>query len=152
MIRLRTRSLPTSTVKPNVGTPGRERQVVVDRLRRVGDRELAAQHVRDGRLGSHRSPSFDVELARNRMAAIGRTPQDHKLAHPYAETGQVGHHASVCHQYQRRSTAVSSDGFLDLGKLALTEFHVVERALQDIPRLRLPEGQTGGVQASATRA
>ena len=47
MIRLGTRSLPTSTVKPNVGTPGRERQVVVDRLRRVGDRELAAQHVHD---------------------------------------------------------------------------------------------------------
>ena len=103
-------------------------------------------------VGSHRSPSVDVELARDRMAAIGRTPQDDKLAHPYAETGQVGHHAAVCHQYQRRSTTVSSDGFLDLGKLALTEFHVVERALQDIPRLRLPEGQTGGVQASAARA
>src|SRR4029450_7591877 len=29
--------------------PGRQRQVVVDRLRHVGDRELAAQHAHDGR-------------------------------------------------------------------------------------------------------
>ena len=74
------------------------------------------------------------------MAAVGRTPQDDKLAHLYAETRQVGNNTAVRHQYQRRSTTVSSDGFLDLGKLALPAFRVVERALQGIPRLRLPEG------------
>jgi hypothetical protein len=97
-------------------------------------------------------PSVDVELTRDLVAAVGRTPQDNKLAHPYAETCQVGNNTPVCHQYQCRSTPVSSDGLLDLGKLALTALHVVERALQDIPRLRLPEGQTGRVQTSAARA
>jgi len=31
-------------------------------------------------------PSVDVELARDRVAAVGHTPQDDKLAHLYAET------------------------------------------------------------------
>lgn len=97
-------------------------------------------------------PSVDVELARDHMAAVGRTPQDNKLAHPYAETCQVGSNTAVCHQHQRRSTTVASEGSLDLGKLTLTALHVVERTLQDIPRLRLPEGQTGRVQTSAARA
>ena len=65
---------------------------------------------------------------------------------------QGGNNTAVRHQYQRRSTTVCREAFLDLGKLALTAFRVVERALQDIPRLRLPEGQTGGVQTSAARA
>jgi hypothetical protein len=84
--------------------------------------------------------SVDVELARDGMATVGHTPQDDKLAHPYAETRQGGNNTAVRHQYQRRSTTVSSDSFPDLGKLALTAFRVVERALQGIPWLRLPEG------------
>src|SRR6185295_7333998 len=95
---------------------------------------------------------IDVELARDRMASIGRAPQDDKPAHLYVETGQVGHHTAVRHQYQRRPTPMARDGFPDLDKLALTPFRIIERALQDLPRLRLPEGQTGGVQTSAARA
>jgi hypothetical protein len=47
----------------------------------------------------------------------------------------------VCHQYQHRSTTVSGDSFLDLGKLALTAFHVVERALQDIHGCACPKAR-----------
>jgi len=86
------------------------------------------------------------------MAAIGRPPQDDELSHPYAETSYIGDHAAMGDQDQRQPIAMRGDLLLDLGDLAPATFHVVERALQDIPRLRLPEGQAGRVQAAAARA
>jgi len=97
-------------------------------------------------------PLVDVEPARDRMAAIDATPQDHEFSHLDGETRQIGRDTAVRHQDQRRSTTVASDGVLDLGEVTSAAFHVAERALQNIPRLRMPEGQTRGVQATAARA
>jgi len=121
----------------NPGTEERELPAKCTLTVRSGD---VYRHELAGAAARASMHSVDVELARDGMATVGHTPQDDKLAHPYAETRQGGNNTAVRHQYQRRSTTVSSDSFPDLGKLALTAFRVVERALQGIPWLRLPEG------------
>ena len=55
-------------------------------------------------------------------------------------------------QDQRQLSTVCGDRLSDLAELALAPFRVVERALQRTPRLPLPEGQAGRVQAAAARA
>src|SRR3989442_322262 len=86
------------------------------------------------------------------MGSILRATQHHELAHSDVQPGQIGHNTAVGDQYQGLAATVGIDGFLRLGQPAPAKLGVVERALQDIPGLRLTEGQPRGVQTSAARA